>query len=212
MEYIGNTIKPEHSGKKSDQSWGLKDEQNWAKWWSKHAPRYKGKTVAQQIRGTENSTLAGAQCMGEGCRPRWGRKVWQLPEHSGLVNCEGVTGAAKEFEAVGWQDQTCLFIKKKKNRSGYSVENGSEEGKAGAHGAVRARDNGVLKTERGGGPETAGDGSTDGLSMTGRKWHPISGQTSGVKSRSQLWAITLPGTDNWKVEVRLGRKAAEGWI
>lgn len=90
------------------------------------------------------------------------------------------------------------------------MENGSEEGKAGAHGAVRARDNGVLKTERGGGPETAGDGSTDGLSMTGRKWHPISGQRSGVKSRSQLWAITLPGTDNWKVEVRLGRKAAEG--
>lgn len=114
MEYIGSTLKPEHSGKKSDQSWGLKDEQNWAKWWSKHAPRYKGKTVAQQIRGTENSTLAGAQCVGEGCRPRWGRKVWQLPEHSGLVNCEGVTGAAKEFEAVGWQDQTCLFIKKKK--------------------------------------------------------------------------------------------------
>lgn len=150
MEYIGSTLKPEHSGKKSDQSWGLKDEQNWAKWWSKHAPRYKGKTVAQQIRGTENSTLAGAQCVGEGCRPRWGRKVWQLPEHSGLVNCEGVTGAAKEFEAVGWQDQTCLFIKKKKkkNRSGYSVENGSEEGKAGAHGAVRARDNSPEDGER----------------------------------------------------------------
>lgn len=64
------------------------------------------------------------------------------------------------------------------------MENGLENGKAGAHRAVQARDNGVLNTERSGGPVTVGDCSTDGLSMIGRKWHPISGQRSGVKSRS----------------------------
>lgn len=80
------------------------------------------------------------------------------------------------------------------------MENGSEKGKAGAHGAVRARDNGVLKTERGGGPATVGDVSTDGLSMTGRKWHPISGQRREVKSRSQfgLSHFQEQTTGKWK--------------
>lgn len=76
------------------------------------------------------------------------------------------------------------------------MENGLEKGKAGAQGAVQAGDNGVLRMERSGQPATAGDCSTDGLSMPGRKWHPISGQRSRVKSRSQHWAITLLGTDD----------------
>lgn len=44
--------------------------------------------------------------------------------------CRELRGAAKEFEAVEGQAQTCLFIKKRKKHSSYTVENGLEKGKA----------------------------------------------------------------------------------